>query len=438
MKNSGPNSPQTIRGLLNRRSLRGIMDTRWQQEADIVTAPMGNPFGKGFHELKTPSGTHYVVGDQTGGRTFAPDTEVMVAIPQGRHNKAVIGGAPLNKKGGGARTRSVRRRGTVTLDSNQYAFGQDVDSNLVAMLYVDGSYVSTRATIAPFGDSFTGCILSDSSALVGVGSLLMRGTENLYVWDVEGSATYSYAVPSGWVNPTSPYYQNGFLYWCEVEDIPQAGVGVGDATFDYRLRRSATDLTSVTTIATVTSANASSYGVPFTAYDAPADPWAFAVDADGAIFYVGFRVTEIVNYEISAWLGLQVRFPLAGGAPSTRSFTADEFRSGFGELAPSNGGFACITVGSTSFAICCELGSGHSVLSKTDDASAAAADLWPTTDFNAGVAPASFSVGTGGSVLQVYGSGYLLRGVSSGTEITNAVEAFDGTNYPTSMYYFGV
>lgn len=438
MKNSGPNSPQTIRGLLNRRSLRGIMDTRWQQEADIVTAPMGNPFGKGFHELKTPSGTHYVVGDQTGGRTFAPDTEVMVAIPQGRHNKAVIGGAPLNKKGGGARNTSRRRRGTVTLESNQYAFGQDADSNLVATLYADGTYVSTRATIAPFGDTFTGCILSDSSALVGVGSLLMRGTGALYVWDAEGAATYSYTVPAGWVNPTPAYYQNGFLYWCEVEDIPQAGVGVGDATFDYRLRRSATDLTSVTTIATVTSADASVYGAPYTVYDHPPEPWAFAVDADGAILYLGFIVAETTNYEFTTWFGLQARFALSGGAPSTRAWTIDEFRSSAGETAPGVGGFPCATIGTASFAICGELGEGRAVSSKGDNASTAAANLWPADGLGA-VSPVSMNVGTGGSVVQVYGSQTILRGVAAGTEITNAVEAFDDTpNYPTVMFYFGI
>ena len=63
MKNSGPNSPQTIRGLLNRRSQRALLDTRAQQEADILTAPMVGPFGKGFHTLHTPAGTEYVVGD---------------------------------------------------------------------------------------------------------------------------------------------------------------------------------------------------------------------------------------------------------------------------------------------------------------------------------------------------------------------------------------
>ena len=403
-------------------------------------APMAAPFGKGFHKLTTPAGTEYTVGDASG-MTFAPNAQVMVANPGGLGHRAVLGKAPPNRNGGAARTRNPRRRGTPVLDSNQYAFGYDVDSNLLAMLYADGVYVSTRATGADPGGAHTGCILSDSSSLVGDGSLLLWETTALRVWDVEGSAFYSYSVPSGWVNPTPLYYQNGYLYWCEFEDIPQAdGDGIGDPTFDYRLRRSATDLTGVTTITTVTSANASTYGLPYTAYDSPAYPWAFAVDTDGAVLYLGVSVTETINHEIVTWQGLQARFNIAGGAPSTRAFTADEFRSGLDTAPPTfGGGFPCVTVGIASFAICDEGGAGHSVLSKPDDASTTAGDLWGVGDF-AGLSPLAMSIGTGGSLIQVYASPpqTILRGVSSGVEITNAVEAFDETpNYPTSMFYYG-
>ena len=436
MKGNGPNSPQTVRGLLNRRSQRAILDTRAHQEADILMAPMAAPFGKGFHKLTTPAGTEYTVGDASG-MTFAPNAQVMVANPGGLGHRAVLGKAPPNRNGGAARTRNPRRRGTVVLESNQYAFGYDVDSNLLAMLYADGAYVSTRATLAPFGENISGCILSDSSTLVGDGSPFMVGASAIYVWDVEGAATYTYSVPSGWVNPTAPYYHGGYLWWCEFEELPEAGVGVGDATFDYRLRRAATDLTGVTTVTTVTSANANSYGPPFTAYQSSPYPFAFAVDSDGAILYIGAQVTEIINHESILWVGVQARFPLAGGAPSLRDWTIDEFRDSL-DTAPPGNGFACATLAAGSFAICNLYGSGHSVMSKSDDASADASDLWPTTSFDAGVSPASFNVGTGGAVLQVYGSGYILRGVGSGTEITNAVEAFDATpTYPTSMFYYG-
>ena len=161
------------------------------------------------------------------------------------------------------------------------------------------------------------------------------------------------------------------------------------------------------------------------------------MDANGAILYLGVSVNEIVNHEVLGWFGLQARFALAGGAPSTRAWTIDEFRSSAGTTPPSNGGFACATISTTSFAIVGELGEGRSMSAKSDDASSAASDLWGAGDL-AAVSPESMNVGTGGSVLQVYGSQTILRGVASGVEITNAVEAFDGTNYPTAMFYYGV
>ena len=51
MKNRGQNSPQTLRGLRERRSMRGLLDTRQHQEADISMETMSSPFGKGFHNL---------------------------------------------------------------------------------------------------------------------------------------------------------------------------------------------------------------------------------------------------------------------------------------------------------------------------------------------------------------------------------------------------
>jgi len=443
MKNSGPDSPQTIRGLLHRRSQRALLDTRTHQEADILTAPMVGPFGKGFHTLHTPAGTEYVVGDASG-ITFAPNTQVMVANPGGLGDRAVLGGAPANKKGAVSRSRNPRRRGTVVLESNQYAFGSDGLGSMLAMLYSDGTYVSTRATETEVSGSYTGCILTDSSLVVGDGSLLLHDTTTLRVWDVEGAAFYSYTVPVGWVNPTALYYQNGYLYWCEFEDIPQAGIGVGDATFDYRLRKAATDLTGVSTVATVTSADASTFGVQFTAYDHPAEPWAFGVDSDGAVLYFGFKVTETINYETIEWYGLQARFNIAGGAPSTRAWTLSEIGDGVDNAPPTfAGGFPAATIGGASFAICAPEPAMHSVLSKSDNAGSAAADLWGISDLDAISGLLSFNVGTGGSVLQVCAgtsgaADAIYRGVSSGTVITTSIDAFDTTpNYPTAMFYYG-
>lgn len=430
MKNFGPNSPRTVRGLLERRKPRGVMDTRWHQEADIVTAPMSSPFGKGFHELKSPAGTRYLVADQTGGRTFAPDTEVMVAVPQGLHNKAVLGGAPANKKGGATRTRSSRRRGTVVLDANQYAFGVDGLGSMLAMLYSDGTYVSTRATETEVGGSHTGCILTDSSLLVGDGSLLLKDGDTLKVWDVEGAIFYTYSVPGGWLGSSPPYYQNGFLYWCEIEDV------VGETTFDVRLRKSDTDFGNVSTLSTFTSPDAvADYGVPWLSWRQEAQILAFAVDADGAICYTENRVTD--EADANEWHGLQIRF-LLSGSNSFREFTTPELGVDGTNLLGGNP-LPCVTIGTTSFAIAQPIDGVQSVLSKADDASTPAANLWGASDLDSTVVSA-LSVGTGGSVVQVHStaSGNLLRGVGSGTVITSAIDAFDAVpNYPTAMFYFG-
>ena len=445
MKRHGPNSPLTIRGLRDRYSQRGNLDARAQMEADLGTAEMVGPWGKGFDLMKNPGGSQtYIVGNLAGG-TLAPGASGLVGNTSGRPGALQrLGRSPAGKKGPGNAARSARRRGSVTTPANQYAFGSDGLGSMLAMLYADGVYVSTRATETEISGAYTGCILSDSSLVLGDGALLLHDTTSLKVWDVENAAFYSYAVPSGWVNPTALYYQGGYLGWCEFEEIPQAEVGTGDATFDYRLRKAATDLTSVTTVATVTSANASTFGVPFTAYDHPPEPWAFGVDADGAILYMGFEVTEIINYETIEWHGLQSRFATAGGAPSTRAWTLSELGDGIDNAPPTfAGGFPAATIGTSSLAICAPEPALHSVLSKSDDASSAAASLWGDSDLDAITGLLSFNVGTGGAVLQVCagtsgGAEALYRGVGGGTVVTETIEPFDEVpNTPTAFYYYG-
>lgn len=435
MKTHGPNSPQSIRGLRDRRSQRGLLDTRRMTESDLRAGEMISPFGKGFFKVKNPGGgSDYIVADQTGGRTFAPGSTVVLGSYTGLPGEAVLGGAPAGKKGGGARTRNPRRRGTAAAAANQYAFGGD-GVDLYAMLYADGTYVSTRATISEFGTTPCGCILEDSSEILGDGSLLMSGGGSHYVWDVESASTYSYAIPSGWTNATNVYYQNGYLYWVEFEDIPTGGIGVGDATFDYRLRRSATDLSGVSTLLTVTSANANSYGVPYTIYDDAPEPIAFAVDTDGAVLYMGYFVSESINHEDTEWHGLQVRFALSGSS-ANRAFTTPEMAvDGFGT---SVGPYHAVTLGGTSYAIAAVDNGVSSVVSKGDNASAGPSNLWGASDLD-DVLVAALSLGTGGSVIQAYSAlGIIVRGIASGVVITSSVDAFAaGPTYPSAMYYFG-
>lgn len=430
MKTHGPNSPQTIRGLLNRRSQRGLLDTRWQQEADITTEPMVGPFGKGFHTLTTPSGTSFVVGDASG-QTWAPGAEVMVANPGGLGQRAVLGHPPPGKKSGATRTRSARRRGVVQVTTNQYAFGDD-GVDLWAMLYADGTYISTRDTIAIFGGTHSGCILSDSSETVGDGSLLMRGSADLYVWDVEGAASYSYSVPSGWLLLTEAYYQNGKLYWIEGEDFPDFVT----TEFDIRLRSADTDLTNVATVQTVnrdiadaqTELGGSTIEYFTYAGGVPDIAAGIMVDEDGAVVYFSCRPQD-GNGERTDYWRTQFRFAVAGGAPASRAWTE-----------PEGTALQAVTLGDSAFAfsiVRADLGFISSVMGKSDDATAAASDLWGSSDL-ALYGVTSISVGTGGAMVQVHWTGgAILRGVSDAGLVVDSIDLFDGVNAPASMFYFG-
>jgi hypothetical protein len=432
VKTHAPVSPQTPRGLRERRSLRGLLDTRRILEADLRHVEMVGPFGKDFFLVKNPGSSQgYVVANQTGGRTFKPGSAVILGSETGMPGEFVLGGAPAGKKGGVPTVKRRIPRG-ISQEANQFAFGDD-GVDMWAMLYNDGTYISTRATIASVNGQYTGCILEDASELLGIGSLLMQDEDTLKVWDVESAAFYTYTTPVGWSIPTHLHYYGGFLYWCEVEDIPQASIGVGDPTFDIRLRRANTDLTGATTLQTVTSADASDFGLPFTTYVRPADVWTFAVDADGAVLYLGYEVTEIVNYEFKEWHGLQVRFGLGGGNAS-REWMIGEL-DGSDEVPIT---FFAATVGE-SFRFGSYQPGTHTVLAKADNATTAATDAWSTGLFDSGSSIQSLNANASGILQATVGLGnqvaYIFR---ENAQITNSIQPFDDVpNYPIAMYFFG-
>ena len=435
MKTHGPKTPDTIRGLRERRSLRGLLDARRRAEADLSTGEMVAPFGKGFFEVKIPGGdATFIVADQTGGRSFAPGATVLLASRSGAPGQAVLGGAPAGKKGGRSTSRTTRRRGTAATDAaaNQYAFGFDA-SGMVASLYSDGTYLSTRGSIAAPGVAFfTGCIVTDESLVVGDGSALLKDGDTLYVWDVDGAATHSYSVPAGWIYATQLYYQNGFLYWCEMEDV------TAQTTFDIRLRKADTDLANVSTLSTYTSPDASADygGPPWLSWQVQAWPMAFAVDDDGAILYVESTIWD--EADASEWHGLQVRFALSG-ANAFREFDTPELGvDGINLLLPVEP-FPCATL-ATTFAIAEPIAATQSVLSKDDDSGTAAQNLWGASDLD-GNTVSAFGSGSGLATLQVHDAvnGKIIRGIASGSIITSAIDAFDLTpNYPSAMFYSGV
>ena len=431
MKTHGPSTPQTIRGLLKRRSERAMLDARRTQEADLRSAEYVAPFGRGFHKVKNPGGaTEFIVADQTGGRTFSPGSAVLLGSETGFPGEAILGGAPAGKKGGTSRTRSPRRRGVPTVEANQYAFGL-ADGTTWAMLYSDGVYLSTRGGSALVTGTPTGCILSDSSTVVADGTLVARNGDTLETYDVEAGTVYSYTTSVGWLALTPAYYQNGKLYWIECEDFPN----LTTVDFDLRLRKSDTDLTNVVTVRTVnlTIADAqTALGgsvIEYFQYDGTDDSRSagIAADADGAVVYFQCRPQD-GNGERTDHYRLQFRFPLTGDAPSSRAW--DD---------PETTDLMAVTLASGAFILGYPNATTPDLYYKADNATDAATIWWPTGSLSSyGIG--ALSIGTGGAVIQVhnFGTSSLIRGVSSGTVITTSIEAYDATpNYPEYMYYFG-
>lgn len=423
MKTHSQNSPQTVRGLRNRRSPRATLDTRWQQEADIRTAEYVGPFGKGFHKVKNPGGeTEYIVADSTGGRTFAPGTAVKLGSDSGTAGETLLGGPPPGKQGGGKRTNARRRRGTAAVESNQYAFGND-GSDLSAMLYSDGTYVSTRLTITIPSETVCGIILTDTSLLVGDGSALLSNLEDsIKVWDVEGATMYTHTVAAGWVLAAWPVYYDEAVYWLEIEDDSTFS-GHAQATMGIRIRTAATDLTGVATAATATlDATEYDHGNGTDHYDPDAFvAGSFMVDADGAVAYLkvfhnepGHGVVQSQHY--------QFRFALPGGSETHREYDMDTY--------PIEGRF-CATLASGTFIAAAD----DSILEKTDDASAEATVL----DSGLEGYSASINIAPNGTTRQVCNATgpALDRIYRNGSLVASAIDAFNGTNYPTQMFYFG-
>lgn len=429
MKTHGPQSPQSQRGLRNRRSLPGVLDARRMAEADLRAGEMVSPFGKGFFKVKNPGGaTEYIVADQTGGRTFAPGSSVVLGSFTGLPGEVVIGGSPPGKKGGSSRTRSPRRRGTAATPANQYAFGIAADGDLRAMLYADATYVSTLGTSAANGScTVVDCILTDSSLVVGDGSVVLydSAAEQHKVWDVDGNVTYSYSAPAGWsILSIYPRYYDGAIYWVEYE----TGItGHLDATGQIRLRTAATDLTGESTIATATMTATDEVG-----FDHFHEPFlhnaAVMVDADGAVVYA-YADPEVTGHGTpSSPLRKQYRIALSGGATTSRYFDADTYpivdvtATNYPTAGSPAGGF--------------RLFDGTNVYSKLDDATNEATILYTPSasgqaasiNFSPAGTSLQFCHGTDSSDFHIYRNNAL---------VASSVDFFDTTQGVTAMFYFG-
>lgn len=426
MKTHGPKSPQTVRGLRDRRSLRADLDARRYQESDLRIAEVVQPFGNAYFKIKNSGGSQeYIVKNHALGRTFSPGSKVVLGSEAGSPGEVVLGGSPPGKSGGVGTARNRRRRGTATVGANQYAFGMDGDNIAMhALLYSDGTFVSERGSSVAVSTAPVGCIVADSSALVGDGSMLGRTDNTMQLWNVEDSLVYSYSAATGWRFLAGPYYQNGRLYFFEGEDSVE-----GVSSFDVRLRSAATDLTDVTTLETVTldisDAQADLGGSVLVEFMDTFDYAAgMAVDSDGAVVYFGIRPQDANSERTDVW-PLQFRFLLSGGAPTSRAWSSPESTT-FIACTLSAGGFAlCLT----------DTDSEPAVFDKGDNATTGLSYRWDAATLD-GLGFSSISVGTLGSTVQVHSTaGYLVRDASI---VTSTIDAYNETpDYPAVMFYFG-
>lgn len=408
MKTHGPNSPQDIRGLRDRRSSRGVLNTRRMAEADMRTGEMVQPFGNGFFRVKNPGGAvDYIVADQTGGRTFAPGSSIILASDTGTQGESVLGGAPPNKKGGVSRTRSPRRRGTVTAENDYYAFWSDGRAGL----YSDGSFVSYRATGGPTIAGTPSLIHADGASLVGDGSIVYRvDSENLASWDVENELDYTYAVPAGYV-ATPPVYADSWVWWIEREAVQHGSPGAYKTYF--RLRKSRTDFSSVSTVATYECEHYIGFSVNWDV----AGAMRFALTTSGAIAHADWEdsvATEVIGT-------INVRIARDGGSAADSGWPAvgpgtdiGAWQFDVGLPTPTGDSF-CSVVGGTFVVV-------PAILDDSETATPASA--WPETDDWTSIGVTNPSLSLTGSVAAIY----------SGTEIVRDVSIPVASGAPTSRF----
>lgn len=383
-------------------------------------------FGKGFHTVKNPGGgLDYVVGDQTGGRTFAPGSQVLAGSVTGLPGEAILGGPPPGKKGSsraGGRFRRPGRRVTPPPSGNQYAF-YDSGSVAYAWIYQDATWVSDRGTIASPGGQAYGVILSDEAGAVGVGSLLLDDEPTFRVWDVVGSTTYSRTAPAGWAM-RRPVHYGAYLWWPEIE-IPDGS----SPTVQCRLVKSDCDFTNATVVGTWTSGTLTS-----NIDDTLLSVWGLALGAA----HVWFR------YSCSAPLEhayIEVRLPTDGSAATERASTSDEIEYAnppvYGVCQPPADGSLILTVGLPNVA------SGI-VFRKPDDVTTAPASYWPLAFWGEDETFGASNLNAVGNTLQVCGqlSADTVLRAGIATAPTELAASFTPTNHPSVgqppevMFYF--
>ena len=173
----------------DRRTMRGVLDSRRFAEADLRMLEVVGAFGLAHLVVKNPGGEQQFIVANQSGQTFAPGAQVLGASTTGMPGEAVLGGAPGGKQGSGSR-RPNRRQRPQDATANQYAFGP-TDTGFAAFAYLDGALALVRAETVEIDAEPCGCILYDSSGLVGAGSMLGRYGFGFQVWGVVSNTAYS-------------------------------------------------------------------------------------------------------------------------------------------------------------------------------------------------------------------------------------------------------
>lgn len=314
------------------------------------------------------------------------------------------------------RRRKDRAYSIIPSGDDYYAFWGDGRAGL----YVDGSFVSYRATGGPEIPEAPSLIHEDSEAIVAPGSIALRTDEtHLAVWDVEGGVTYTYDVPAGWV-ASPPVYADGFVWWVEREAV-QHGGGGAHAT-DFRLVKSRADLE--TDLAVVHTYELEHY-VGFSVLWDPSGPMRLALTAAAAIVQANW-VDEAAG-EVAAKINVRIERDGGGGTDS-----------GWPVIAPS-GTLVDAWPMSVAPTTAAGLGAGAAALGflagLADDADASPVAFWSGSEWALGGC-ANTSVSADGSEGSLFDGNELVRGPAATGTPTARFSVGVGPEDDTPHYFF--
>jgi len=327
-KQHGLRRPARI-GLLNDKGILAILAKSSAQDTPIRRAEVVAALGPGWTRVKDPcNGETYVVPN-TAGAQFAPGSMVFLASSQGNPGETIIAGQPPTNRGA---------LGFV-LNPRSEVMPIDISGANSHIAFFLGSIKATYYREQDAGDligdspevseslSYQYFIREDERALVGGLSLAytIDSMKRVSCFDPFAPAVYSYTVPDAY-HVSGVHYANGYLWWCEGEDVEHGGVGTY-ATY-FRLRRANCDLTDVTTMGSFEFDNYAE-GVPHFSMSWTLGFSSHAQMTTGLI--VDAEWLDKVNHETSgrvridwSYNGTHTHDPAPGGDPPVSDVTTEQ------------------------------------------------------------------------------------------------------------------